>query len=184
MKTSQQTAAAGIAERVSTHRFWLRLFRTCAVAVLLACACGLARAGDCTISLSPVNFGSYDPLVAAPVDANGNVQVDCDATTLGELFSGVSVSIALSPGNSGSYASRSMRQGVVSTLSYNLYTTAGRTTVWGNGTGGTGVQGGVVGGFFSGQPTPRNFTVFGRIPATQDPNVGPHSDTIFVTVTF
>lgn len=154
--------------------------------VLLACASTAAQAGSCNINAaSAINFGTYDPITTtSPVDSAGNILVDCDPTTFGELLFGVPVSISLSRGSSGSYAARTLRQPPASTLQYNLYTTAARTTVWGDGSGGTQTVDGAVGGFLSGQPTPRSFPVFGRIPTGQDPNLGLHSDTITVTITF
>lgn len=149
----------------------------------MAMATGAAQAGDCTVATSGPAFGTVDPLAASPVDANGSVQVSCLPGLL-EILTGVSVTISLGTGGSGTYASRTMRLGTTSTLSYNLYTTAARTTVWGNGTGGTQTVGGAVGGLFSGQPSPRSFPVYGRIPGNQDPAAGLHGDTVIVTVTF
>lgn len=181
-----------ILQRLSTRlraatagpRLWLQLWRMSMLIALLLCASAVARAGDCTISASPIAFGLYDPIDgAAPVDATGGVQVDCQPTTFGELLFGVNVAIALSQGSSGSYAARTLRLGTASQLQYNLYTTAARVNVWGNGSGGTQTVGGTVGGIF-GAPTPRTFSVFGRIPPGQDVGVGVHTDTITVTVVF
>jgi len=158
--------------------------RTCRLALFaMALAAGAAQAGDCTISTSGLSFGTYDPLVVSPVDANGSVQVNC-SPGLGEILFGVNVTISLGTGGSGTYASRTMQLSTTSTLSYNLYTTAARTTVWGNGTGGTQTVGGAVGGLLSGQPSPRSFPVYGRIPGNQDAAAGLHGDTVIVTVTF
>lgn len=154
------------------------------LACLLAAAGGLAQAGDCRVSATSINFGSYDPVTGTgPVDSTGSVRVDCAVTGLGELLFGVYVDIALGQGSSGTYAARTLRQGPASILQYNLYTTAARSTVWGNGAGGTQTVGGSIGGIF-GQPTPRNFPIYGRIPPGQDPHLGPHSDTVTVVVTF
>jgi spore coat protein U-like protein len=152
---------------------------------LLLCVGAPAYAGDCTISLSGMNFGSYDPIErSTPLDSAGSVNVACNPTTLGEALFGVYVDIAFGTGSSGSYAARTLRQPPSSVLQYNLYTTAARTTVWGNGAGGTQTVGGAVGGLLSGQPSPRTFPVYGRIPPLQDPGVGVHGDTVIVTVTF
>lgn len=161
-----------------------RAARTALLAVLLAGA-GAAQAGDCMISATPISFGPYDPITTAtPIDSSGSIRVDCDPTTFGEALFGVFVTISLSQGSSGTYAARTLRQAPASILQYNLYTTAARATVWGNGSGGTQTVGGGVGGIFSGQPTPRSFPVYGRIPAGQDPRLGLHSDTITVAVVF
>ena len=60
----------------------------------------------------------------------GSVAVQC---TIGIL---PSFQVALSTGGSGSYATRKMSNGT-DTLSYNLYTDAGHTIIWGDGSGGT-----------------------------------------------
>ena len=51
------------------------------LACLLAAAGGLAQAGDCRVSATSINFGSYDPVTGTgPVDSTGGVRVDCRAT--------------------------------------------------------------------------------------------------------
>jgi spore coat protein U-like protein len=174
---TQRPPAAGQARRV---RF--------ALAAVLCMASAAARAGDCTLSTVPINFGSYDPIEAfADNDSSGAVTLDCDPTEPDEFFEelfGVWVQIELGPGSSGTYAARTMRQPPSSVLQYNLYTTAARTTVWGDGTGGTATVSGAVGGWFSGQPNPRTFGVYARLPPAQDPSAGLHTDTITVRVTF
>ena len=113
-----------------------------------------------------VLFGTYDTFRAFPHESTGNVEVVCVLTT--------AYTIGLSPGNS-SYAARSMRSGVHS-LSYNLYTDATRTTIWGDGTGGTGL--------IAGNAISANHTIYGRVPAGQNVNVGSYSDSLVVTITF
>lgn len=151
-----------------------------ALALLLACV--PVQAGDCTISVVPVSFGDYDPITQTqPVDATGSITADCTPDRNEKAF-GVFVTIALGTGF-GSYAARMMRSGTA-LLQYNLFTDAPRTTVWGDGSGGTGRMSGEVGGNRTGQPNPRTFPVFGRIPAGQDPAAGVYGDTVTVTVTF
>ena len=163
----------------------IRLTGIVVLAGLLAGTSLAAQAADCIINTTPINFGAYDPITAtAPLDSTGSVRVECSLSGLAEFLFGANVNIALSQGSSGTYAARTLRQGATSVLQYNLYTTAARATVWGNGSGGTSTMGGAVGGIFSGQPSPRIFPIYGRLPAGQDPNLGLHSDTITVTVTF
>jgi spore coat protein U-like protein len=69
-----------------------------------------------------------------------------------------------------------MRSGTA-TLQYNLFTNAGRTLVWGDGTGGTSVR---TVGASRGQALP----VFGRIPPLQDVASGSYSDTLVATFNF
>jgi spore coat protein U-like protein len=65
-------------------------------------------------------------------------------------------------------------------LNYNLYLNAARTTIWGDGTGGTQE--------FTDHTPPfgRSIVVpiYGRIPALQDVSVGSFSNTITVTYQF
>src|SRR5690606_474315 len=151
---------------------------------LLARARLPARAAACTNTAAPTNSGASAPIPAtAPLDSTGAVRVQCSLSGFEILF-GANVDIALSQGSSGTYAARTLRQGAASVLQYNLYTSAARATIWGNGGGGTSTVGGAVGGWLTGQPTTRNFPIYGRLPAGQDPNLGLHSDSITVTVTF
>lgn len=134
---------------------------------------------ECTVSASPTAFGGYSPFSAAPLDTAGNVAVSC--SLLGVVSLLVSYTISLSAGSSGVHASRTMFSGG-SVLGYNLYTNSARTTVWGNGTGGTStVSDGYVLGLLT---TTRNYPVYGRIPAGQNVSAGLYADTITVQVDY
>jgi spore coat protein U-like protein len=65
-------------------------------------------------------------------------------------------------------------------LVYNLYTSAARTTVWGDGSGATSTVSGVGAGLL----TASTHTVYGRIGVNQDANPGSYSSTVTVTLTF
>lgn len=123
-------------------------------------------AATCSLSVQGVSFGSYDTFSNAALDSTGDIGVSCDVST--------PYTIALSPGG-GSYALRVMSSGA-HTLNYNLYTDATRTTVWGDGTGGTATVGGSA--------ASANYTVYGRISASQNAYVGSYSDIITVTLNF
>lgn len=64
------------------------------------------------------------------------------------------------------------------TLGYNLYTTNGRTTVWGDGTGGSAAVAG------TGTGLTQNLTVYGRIAGSQNLAAGSFSDVVTATITF
>jgi len=67
-----------------------------------------------------------------------------------------------------------------STLNYNLYLDAARTTIWGDGTGGTQ-------NFFVRNPTNNqdvSIPLYGRIPAGQSTSAGNYSNTLTVTINF
>jgi spore coat protein U-like protein len=65
-------------------------------------------------------------------------------------------------------------------LSYNLYLDSTRTTIWGDGTGGSQTY------TRSNPPTNQNIkvSVFGRIPAGQDVSAGSYSATVTATIFF
>lgn len=125
-----------------------------------------AASATCTLSVQGVNFGGYDFMSSQNLDSVGHAIVSCDVST--------SFSIALSTG-AGSYASRAMQNGAHQ-LSYNLYTDAAHTMVWGDGTGGSVVV--------SGSGTSVDEVVYGSAPAGQNPFLGSYSDAITVTLTF
>lgn len=129
-------------------------------------------AANCTVSATAVTFGNYDPLAAAPLNGNGDITVTCNGRG--------TFTVALSTGQSGSYAPRYMTggSGGGDRLGYNLYTDAAHTIVFGDGTEGT-------------ETESKNFknntshlTVHGQIPAMENIAAGNYSDTILVTVTF
>jgi spore coat protein U-like protein len=138
-------------------------------AIAGAAACFAAPASACTISTTSVAFGTYNPGSATALDGTGAVNLICPTS----VRTGPVVSI--STGNSGSYAPRRMNSGT-NTLDYNLYTSATRVTVWGNGTAGT-----------ARVTAPRltsSTPIYGRIPAGQNVRAGTYTDTLTVTVTF
>jgi spore coat protein U-like protein len=138
---------------------------------------------DCSLSTTGVAFSIYDPSAVAPNDSTGNVTVTC--TYLSGGAQQVAYVASLSTGGSGSYVSRRLQSGA-NLLNYNLYSDATRTTVWGNGLGGTAV----ISGSFTVGPGVGNGlrqdsqTVYGRIPARQDVLDGTYTDTIVVTLQF
>ena len=131
----------------------------------------------CTATTLGVGFSTYDPTSSTDNTSTGSVTVSCILT----ILSAGSYSISLSPGQSGSYASRSMTY-AGSTLSYNLYTAAGSPApVWGDGTGGSQT---VTGSFSASLINSQTFYVYGRAPAKQNVAAGPYADTVLVTVTY
>jgi spore coat protein U-like protein len=135
---------------------------------------------SCTVSAGGINFGVYNPLSATGDSAAGSWTVICTATGTGSAT--VSGTLSLSRGNSGSYASRSLRFGA-NTLSYNIYLLPNFTQVLGDGTGGT-VAPSDSGTVTAGQIYQVNGNMYGLIPALQDVPAGGYSDSIVVTVTY
>lgn len=154
----------------SSAGFWLRLLALVVLAGVWSGA-AMAQARDCTVTVNAMNFGNYDPLeTAAAVVVTSTMSLRCTRNN-------IAAQITLSTGSSGTYASRTMRQGT-SVLNYNIYGDAAFVFLWGNGTGGSFRRNATVG------TVPVVLTMFGRIPPGQDPLVGPHTDTIIVTMTF
>ena len=128
-----------------------------------------AEAAKCTVATTPIAFGAYNVFSAAPVDSVGSILFNCTGAK--------NVSIAISQGQSGTFQARALRQGAES-LYYNLFLDAARSTVWGNGSGGTQT--------YVTDPGKNdvNVTIYGRIPAQQDISFGTYADSVTVTINF
>ncbi len=150
------------------------------LALLICLSSVLADAASCTITSPTLSFGSYDPLVAANDDSTAIVRVSCTRTILPSET--VNYTLTSSIGNGPSYAARRMTSGL-EILNYNVYRNAGRTQIWGNGTGGSFA---ITGSFNLNNATPRNrnHTLYGRIPPLQNAAAGAYNDTLVVTLTF
>jgi spore coat protein U-like protein len=126
---------------------------------------GTSLASSCAITTTGVSFGNYDPFSTQPLDSTGSINVHCDATT--------SFTVSLSPGQ-GTYSTRFMLSGA-HTLTYNLYTDATYTTIWGDGSGATSQVSGT-----SDAP----LAIYGHVRAGQNAYVGTYGDSIVVSVVF
>jgi spore coat protein U-like protein len=157
--------------------------RTTAAKTTLACvglvASAAALADSCTVSATTHAFGAYDTINAL----NGTSTITVTCTHVANPATRFDYVIELSSGP-GSYAARQMT-GTGDTLTYNLYTSAARTTVWGDGiTGGTATVAGsfnVPGG--AGRSGSDIQTVYGRIGAAQNVLPGAYSTATPITVT-
>jgi spore coat protein U-like protein len=131
----------------------------------------------CTVGTTSMNFGNYDVFSITPLDSTSNISISCSASDRLAI-----TTIGPSP-NSGGFNPRQMkRSGGADLLNYNVYTNAARTTIWGDGTGGTSD---VRVRRPPGRPRPwsANLTVYGRVPQAQDVSIGAYSDLLTVTVT-
>jgi spore coat protein U-like protein len=138
-------------------------------AVLLGLSlAGAARAAtSCSIDATgAVAFGPYDWTAVAPTDSTGTITYTCDGPAL----------VVLSQGSSGTYTARTMISGA-NQLTYNLYTDAARSQIWGDFSGGTTLRLVAAG-------TRVPITVYGRLPAGQNVPSGSYSDTLMVTFFF
>ena len=148
------------------------------VPALLVAAWGvpdLARAQTCSFSLgpTPLAFGSYNAASTAPTDSTGTLSYACTSAKARP------VTIQLSAGG-GAFSLRQMAFGA-DRLSYNLYSDAARTAIWGSDPAPpyawvTSVPAGPTHG--------ATLTIYGRVFAGQWVTPGVYSDTIAVTLNF
>ena len=146
-----------------------------------AASCSPLSTCSCRVSATSFQFGVYNPLRSAPTDSTGNIQVNCSA---GPGATSLSYEIRLSAGDAGSYQSRQLAGPGGSIVTYNLYTDAARTQIWGDGSGTTSV---VTGDFPVLLPSSnvQNHPVYGRMPAQQMEVIsGGYADSILITVIY
>jgi spore coat protein U-like protein len=129
----------------------------------------------CSASAAALAFGAYTPGAGA-LTANSVISVKCTKNT--------PFTVALNAGTTtgGTIAQRLMNSSG-NHLQYNLYTTAGFATVFGDGSLGSVTQAGTGNGTATAVPV----TVFGQVPDNATNQVaipGSYSDTIAVTVTY
>lgn len=178
MKTSSKASAnSRLASRKNCF-FSLIATGLLSFILLLMPATATAIGLNCSVSATGVSFGSYNPNDGTPTNATGNVHVQCTVLLVSVLSQ---INTRLNTGGSGSFSPRKMSSGA-NLLTYNLYKEVGHTTVWGDGTGGTGIFTDNVTIAVLG--TSINHTIYGSIPAGQYVAAGSYSDTITVTVEF
>ena len=125
---------------------------------------------SCVInSASTLNFGTQGVLTA-DVDGTSTLQVQCTAGTP------YNIGLDAGTGSGATVSGRKMTSGD-STISYALYSNAGRTSNWGNTVGTDTVSG-------TGNGSTQSSTVYGRVAAQSTPAPGTYSDTITMTVTY
>lgn len=122
----------------------------------------------CNLTANDLDFGNYNPISGSNLDGASTVEVTCS--------NGTSYAVQLSAGG-GTLANRLMTDST-NNLQYNLYTSAARTTIWGDGTGATATVPG------TGSGTLQTLDVYGRVPASQNIPIGTYTDSITAEVTF
>jgi spore coat protein U-like protein len=131
----------------------------------------------CSASATAVAFPNYTPGGGA-LTANGTISVKCTNTSPYH----VALNAGSSTGDAFSQRLMTLAAGTA-TLQYNLYTTAGFATVFGDGTGTTAT----IAGTGAGLATPVTTTVYGQLldsTANQAVAPGNYSDTITVTISY
>jgi spore coat protein U-like protein len=131
-----------------------------------------AQMQSCTISVTPLRFGTYDPRQPGDLMMTGSVVFNC---TLSQP-----VSIFLDQGNGRVAGMRRLANGKAS-LPYQIYFDATATRIWGDGSGGS--------QFYSNPaPPPRTNVIvpfYARIPARQTSLArGGYDDRIIVRITY
>lgn len=126
-------------------------------------------ANQCTVSASTLNFGPVGVLSAAQ-PGTSTISVQCPT--------GTSYNVGLDAGlnGGGNINARKMVLGA-NTVSYQLYSNAGHTAIWGS-TIGTNTATG------SGNGNSQDILVYGSVPAQTTPAAGVYTDTVTVTVTY
>lgn len=128
---------------------------------------------SCSVSANDLAFGNVEPVNNLNIDAVGSVTVTCSL--------GTTYSVLLDAGNNssdGSVSTRRMNDGSTNYLSYQIYSDALRSSVWGESSGTDDVT-----GIGTGLGVP--LVVYGRIPSgQQETQTGSYTDTIDVTVNY
>jgi spore coat protein U-like protein len=125
----------------------------------------------CTLAATNLAFGTYDASAASPTDATNTITVKC---TNGQAYT---IALNAGTGSGASVSNRFMTNGSRQ-LSYALYTTSARSSLWGDGSMSTSTVAG------TGNGASQSFTAYGRIPVAQFQTNGSYSDTITVTLTY
>jgi spore coat protein U-like protein len=120
-------------------------------------------ANKCSIATTPLAFGAYDPVadnLVIPLDRTGTVIIRCTK--------GATANVGLDLGDNALAGTRRMTDGT-NLLTYQIYSDANHTQVWGNAAPSTAA---------------RSFTVYGRVFAAQDVPSGNYADIVEATVNF
>ncbi|UXH77697.1 Csu type fimbrial protein [Roseateles amylovorans] len=135
---------------------------------------------SCTATTTNLLFGNYNPLAFGNTDTTGSVTVKCSGVA------GLLIPFTIELGKGGG-TSASNRRLAFSTyqLSYNLYSNAAYTSVWGDGNASTVLVSGSLTLDLLGLSPGLSYTVYGRIPGRQlTAAPGVYTDSVTVTVTY
>jgi len=134
---------------------------------------------NCTISTADIAFGAYDPIVthaSVDLDAQGSVTTTCTVGSAGKVIIGQ----GLDPADNSSDIDPLRRMGGPSEgdyLNYQVYSDAGRSTIWANDTD--------YGKTYNASGSAEVMPVYGRVGAGQTAAVkGSYTDTLLVTVNY
>ena len=134
----------------------------------------LTLQANCTISATPLNFGTNGVLASA-LNQQTNVAVTCTNTT--------PYNVGLDAGTvAGSTVASRLMAGTTTgntgtTVGFELYQDAGRATVWGNTQGTNTVAG-------TGTGSAQSISIYGQVPAQATPQPDTYQTTVTATVYF
>ncbi|MDP2282527.1 MAG: spore coat U domain-containing protein [Pseudohongiella sp.] len=130
-------------------------------------------AGTCIVGTSTLDFGTMTSaaIQAGNIDGQGSVEVNC---TNGSAYT---IALGLGDGTGATFISRTMASGV-NDLNYSVYSETTRTTIWGDGTGGSSTVDG------TGTGLTQSVSAYGRIFSGQNSPAANYSDIIAVTVSY
>jgi spore coat protein U-like protein len=131
----------------------------------------------CTVTVTGVVFGNYNPITTTPNASSGNIGVTCTPTSAGS----VSYTIGISAGSSNTFTQRLMMDGP-QLLKYNLFLDSAQQQIWGDGTGGTTMMS--DGYPIGATQVIKNYAVHGALPIQQNKPAGSYVDSVTVTVTY
>jgi spore coat protein U-like protein len=138
-------------------------------ALLFGASRAHAQWATCTITATPVSFGSYDVFSSSDLVTTGSISYSCRGFAW-------TLSVSLSKGGAPNNNPRRMASGR-NHIDYNLYLDAAHTQIWGD-------------------PNPNQYSrfwvwnesgtlpVYGLIPAGQDVPVGSYNDFVVATINF
>ena len=141
---------------------------------------GLPGAASCTLSSTPLAFGHYSPLSAAPSDFTATVTVTCGTSSPQAVTIDGQLSLIGDP------AERRLtsHDPLNGKLRYRLYLDPARSILWGDGSG-SGRAVPVVGTASAGATFRRSVTIYGRLLARQrQAPTGQYGDDIQIAFDF
>jgi spore coat protein U-like protein len=161
----------------------LEVIQATAVALLSMACTATALAGACSVSVTPMAFGPYQPLTfdgkltSTDRTADATVSLACTAVALGGSYT-----ITLGPSGLGnSIVPRYLaHEGGGPWMAFNVYLDAAYTSVWGDG-----FSGAVIGGTIASGDSHRSQAVFGKLPAGQSSlKAGNYSGALTMRITY
>lgn len=131
-------------------------------------------AANCRVTLTPLNFGSYDPLgvhASAALDATATMQITCTRGSHATILMDAGRAPLASSGLRGLVAADQV-------LGYQIFRDASRTEVWGEGADAMRFV------WSNSSTTAQDVVVYGRIPPGQEVAAGTYGDVVTATVDF